>query len=209
MLKIMFINPNRWGRGITTIWIPAHAALLKKNGHKVKLFDSTFYKYWTQNETQYNTDNMQYKPTDYENKIKYNNSNVYSDLQKTIDRYKPDIIFGSAISSHIHGEGEYVNIQYYDELLSKVSTSAVRIAGGLQPTAEPELIFDKFPNIDLFIRGESEFTLLQISEMINCTGDYLKLPGVVFKENGEVIVNPPQKIMSNMDDLGYYDYSLF
>jgi radical SAM superfamily enzyme YgiQ (UPF0313 family) len=209
MPNLLFINPNRWGRGITTIWISAHAALLKNNGHKVKLFDSTFYKNWKQNETQYNTDNLQYKPTPYENLIKYNTNDIFSDLQNTIDKYKPDIIFGSAISSHIHGEGEYVNIQYYDELLSKISTNALRIAGGLQPTAKPEIMFEKFPNIDLFIRGESEFILLQISNMVNSKNDYLKLPGLAFKEYGEVKINPPQPILKNMDDLGYYDYSLF
>jgi len=209
MSRILFINPNRWGRGITTIWIPAHAALLKTNGHIVKLFDSTFYKYWKQNEIQYNTENMQYQPTSYNNLIKYNTNDIFLDLQKTVDRYKPDIIFGSAISSHIHGEGEYVNIQYYDELLSKISTNALRIAGGLQPTAKPEIMFDKFPMIDLFIRGESEFTLLQILNIVNNKGNYLKLPGLVFKKNGEVKINPPQPILNNMDNLGYYDYSLF
>ena len=209
MSKILFINPNRWGRGITTIWIPAHAALLKNNGHKVKLFDSTFYKNWKQNETQYNTDNLQYKPTPYENLIKYNTNDIFSDLQNIVDKYKPDIIFGGAISSHIHGEGEYVNIQYYDELLSKISTNALRISGGLQPTAKPKIMFEKFPNIDLLIRGESEFTLLQISNMVNIKGNYLELPGLVFKENGEIKINPSQPILNNMDNLGYYDYSLF
>ena len=42
MARILLINPNKWGRGITAIWIPAHAALLKARGHKVELFDATF-----------------------------------------------------------------------------------------------------------------------------------------------------------------------
>ena len=43
MSKVLFINPSKWGRGITPIWIASHSAVLKKNGHNVKLFDATFY----------------------------------------------------------------------------------------------------------------------------------------------------------------------
>ena len=61
MKKILFLNPNKWGRGITAIWIASHSSILKKNGFEVKLFDSTFYLNWTNNETEYNTANKQYK----------------------------------------------------------------------------------------------------------------------------------------------------
>ena len=39
MSRVLLINPNKWGRGITHIWIPTHASILKKAGHEVKLFD--------------------------------------------------------------------------------------------------------------------------------------------------------------------------
>ena len=30
MANVLFINPNKWGRGITTIWIATHSAILEK-----------------------------------------------------------------------------------------------------------------------------------------------------------------------------------
>ena len=77
MLKILFINPNKWGRGITTIWIASHSAILKKMGFHVELFDCTFYKNWTNDETKYNTANKQYKATEYSNLIKYNDGDIH------------------------------------------------------------------------------------------------------------------------------------
>jgi len=71
MSKILFVYPNKWGRGITVIWVASHSAALKKSGHQVKLFDCTFYKEWSQNETEYNTSNSQYMRTDYDNKISF------------------------------------------------------------------------------------------------------------------------------------------
>ena len=46
MAKILLLNPNKWGRGITTIWVASHSSILKQSQHQVKLFDCTFYKDW-------------------------------------------------------------------------------------------------------------------------------------------------------------------
>ena len=148
MSKILLVQPNRWGRGITSIWIPSHIGILRSHNHDVKLFDCTFYKNWAEHEIEFNTENQQYQPTDYQKKIKFNDNDIFQEFQKVIDEFKPDIIFWSALSSHIHGEGEYVNIQYGNMLIEKIMTNAKKIAGGLQPTAEPKNIMKRFPNID-------------------------------------------------------------
>ena len=132
MSKILLINPNKWGRGDFYLDRLAFSPI-KLNGHDVSLFDATFYSQWTVDEVGYNTSNEQYKSTDYHSYVKFRDSPVLEDLQKKIDHFNPDIIFWSAISSHIHGEGEYVNIQYGYELLDKINTSAWLVTGGLKP----------------------------------------------------------------------------
>jgi len=209
MTKILLIQPNKWGRGITSIWIPSHAGILKSRGHEVELFDCTFFSDWTVNETEFNTGNQQYLPTDYQKMIKFNNENIHEKLQETINRFRPDIIFWSALSSHIHGEGEYVNIQYGNSLMEKISTTAKRIAGGLQPTAEPKNMFKRFSNIDYFIGGESEIVLSKIAEKIGDGLEPREIDGLIWSKDGELIINKPQQIISNMDEISEYDYSLF
>jgi len=209
MTKILFLNPNKWGRGITAIWIPSHAAILKNKNHQVRLFDSTFYNNWTDDELSYNTSNLQYEPTDYGKFVKFNERDVKKDLQTIIDDYKPEIIFWSALSSHINGEGEYVNIQYGHELIRDIKTSAIKIAGGLQPTAEPLEVFERFPCIDYFIGGESEFVLAEFVEQFNKNKEYNLVKGLIRKENGKVIINSKQALISNLDEIPHYDYSVF
>ena len=128
MAKILLIQPNRWGRGITSIWIPSHTGILKSKNHDVKLFDCTFYKNWAEGELDYNTQNQQYQPTEYSKLVKYIESDIFDEFQKLVNSFEPDIIFWSAISSHIHGEGEYANIQYGNMLVEKISTSAKKIS---------------------------------------------------------------------------------
>jgi len=211
MAKILLIYPNRWGRGITPIWVASHSASLKKGGHKVELFDTTFFSQWSVNETDYNTENKQYKPSDYNRVIKYNNLDPVKELNSRIMEFRPDAIFSSALSSHIHGEGEYVNIEYYNLLLSKITVpDEVKIvAGGLQVTAGGEEIFKKFDNIQYFIRGESEIVLRELAARIDEGEDFNRTYGLLYKKNGEVIECPRQELISEMDKIGFYDYSLF
>ena len=151
MSKILLVNPNKWGRGITAIWIGSHASVLKAQGHKVNLFDCTFFSDWTVDETAYNTNNQQYLETEYSNFIQYSNEPVKEALQRKINEFQPDIIFWSAISSHIHGEGEYVNVQYGYDLISSIDHDAILVTGGLQATADPESILNMMEKIDFLI----------------------------------------------------------
>lgn len=123
MAKILLVNPNKWGRGITSIWIASHSGLLKKNKHKVELFDATFYENWNVDETAYNTKNMQYKETDYKKYISYSKEDVYKSLQDKVNSFDPDIIFWSAISSHIHGEdiiNDFKSLEISQTLVNKL-----------------------------------------------------------------------------------------
>ncbi len=211
MSKILLLNPNKWGRGITAIWIASHSAALKSAGHEVSLFDSTFYKDWTVDETSYNTSNEQYQETEYSNFIKYSSSGIKKALQEKINEFKPDIIFWSAISSHIHGEGEYVNVQYGYDLLSSISHDALLVTGGLQVTADPKSMLNIMKDTDFLIRGESELILTEMATRFsNKKNTVHEIKGLSFiNEEGHYVENEPQEIISDMDLLSPYDYSLF
>ena len=207
MSKILFINPNKWGRGITHIWIASHSGILKRNNHKVELFDSTFYSNWSLNEVKFQTDNKMYKKTNYDEFLKFNSNNIFEDLQLKINEFNPDYIFWSAISSHIHGEGEYVNIQNGYDLLKDLDTkNAILLTGGLQATSASEIILKKMPKIDYLIAGESELVLLEI---LDNPKKIKKVNGVCYLENNKFIHNKRQKIINNLDNISPYDYDIF
>ena len=209
MAKILLINPNKWGRGITAIWIASHSALLKKHGHEVALFDATFYSEWTVDEVGYNTANNQYQSTNYHDYVTFNNSSVKADLQKKINEFGPDIIFWSAISSHIHGEGEYVNIQYGYELLDGVDSSAWLVTGGLQATASPQEIMKNFPKITCLILGYSEVSLLEIASLNGVVSGLSELPGVVVRHGPNISSEIQKRLEPDLSHLPPYDYSIF
>ena len=209
--KILFINPNKWGRGVTTIWIASHSGILKRNGYETKLFDATFYKNWSDFEIDINTLNLQFKQSNYKDKIIYNKNDVFSDFQKCVNYYRPDIIFFSAISSHIHGEGEYISVDYAYELLSKIEHSSLVICGGIKATNSPVKILKKYNEIDFVISGESEKVLLEIVKNFPDRDKIEKIKGVSFnsKKDGKINSNDRQEIISDLDSISPYDYEIF
>jgi len=90
MAKILFLYPNKQGHGITAIWIPSHSAVLKSKGHSVELFDGTFFKNWTVDETAFNTKNKMYKPSDYSTYVSFTSDDIYESLQNHINKFQPD-----------------------------------------------------------------------------------------------------------------------
>lgn len=209
MAKILFINPNRWGRGITHIWLASHSGLIGKK-HKIEFFDSSFFEDWAFDEVKLQTQNKNYKHTNYDNYRKFKKENVFSKLQEKVDEFNPDIIFWSAISSHIHGEGEYVNIQNGYDLVNKIdSKGSLKITAGLQATSAPEIILEKMPKIDFLIMGESEVILNKILNHIDEGKDFSKINGLAFKKQTNFVKNQRQEILENLDELTPYNYDIF
>lgn len=178
MARILFLHPNRWGRGITAIWIASHAAALKSRGHTVELFDATFFRDWTEDEVGYNTQNQQYQPTEYDNRLVWKSPSVRASLQARLDAFHPDIVFWSALSSHVHGEGEYVSIQYGCELMAACGTDALLVCGGLQATANPAESLRRFPRLACVVSGESEVPLTDIADALSTGRPLEEIPGV-------------------------------
>ena len=94
-------------------------------------------------------------------------------------------------------------------LVEKISTSAKKIAGGLQPTGEPKQMLTRFPNVDFFIMGESELVLTELADKIDQRKELLTTNGLIWKKDGKIIINKPQQIISDMDAISTYDYSMF
>ena len=173
-------------------------------------FDATFFSDWTDNENEANTRSGQYRDAGYDQFVTFSEKSVREELQRVLDEHDPDIIFFSAISSHIHGEGEYVALQYGLDLMNGLDHRGLVAAGGLQVTASPELIADNLAGYDLLISGETDLVLADLADALKVGRGAESVPGISYtKEMGLVLPIKKQPIISNLDILGRYDYSIF
>lgn len=77
------------------------------------------------------------------------------------------------------------------------------IVGGVHVDTLDELILRYYPFVDIVARGESEETVLDIIR----NKPLKDVPGITWKENGNIVRNVERKLQENLDDLDY-DYSL-
>ena len=96
----------------------------------------------------------------------------------------------------------------------KEVSDAVVCLGGVHVTYMHEQVFLDSNNVDVVVRGEGEWTLLELLEKIEAGVDYSSMAGVTVRntkfgkrDNGSITVNPPRPI-GNMAELPMMKYDL-
>ena len=215
-MNVLLIYPNPKGSYMLSTGISLLSACLKREGHKVKLFDTTFY-----NETNivgtpgqqkafssYSTDStdgnrahrLMVRPTekeDYKFTIKY--SDVFTDFHKEVLNFNPELIAMSCTEDMFH-----LGIK----LLNKVKYLKIpTIVGGVFPTFAPKLVLS-FDAIDIVCKGEGEDAITELCKRMEQKKSFDDIGGLcIKKKNGEIVMNPPKIV--DMDKNPLIDVSIF
>lgn len=90
----------------------------------------------------------------------------------------------------------------YSRITKELLPDSVIVAGGSHPTVSPEEVLKGF-NVDFVVYGEGEETFPELISFIK--GDKKKrknhIGGVAYISDGEVIINPPKCMFSDLDKL--------
>ena len=79
--------------------------------------------------------------------------------------------------------------------------------GGITATLSAKHILEKIPAIDSIVMGEGEITFSNLVRVLLNSTDWHNFPGIAFRRNGKVIINPPaQKV--NIDTLPWPSHNL-
>ena len=223
-MKTLFVYPESYLNVGIPGGISIMSAILKKHGHEVDLFDTTFIKTsdtikeksdqyvsekWSEKDRVHGGTGLSdkggisvFKKTDYNIEDLVMNDPVlkYEDvLQGKIDDFKPDVIALSCMTS---------TFDFACELMRSVKYEAFVIVGGVHATiAYEDCLNQEF--IDMVCIGEGDDVLLELLNLMEKNQDYSKVPGMVYKTiNGKIIKNPaaPRVIL---DDLPCPDWGMF
>jgi len=86
------------------------------------------------------------------------------------------------------------------DLVREVLPAATIIIGGPQVNASPDRILN-YIRADLALHGDCERSFADYVEAIGAGQEVKDIPGLIFRSDGEVVVNPPDIIM-DLDSLG-------
>lgn len=86
--------------------------------------------------------------------------------------------------------------------------NSIIVLGGPQPSSTPALLLERFDFIDVVVVGEGERTLEDLVRAGFDRRRFAEIPGIAYREGGEVKSTPSRPLVENMDDLPFPDYSL-
>ncbi|MEM2958195.1 MAG: radical SAM protein [Candidatus Jordarchaeaceae archaeon] len=115
-------------------------------------------------------------------------------LKKIADKmreYKPEIVGAGPITI------SYPNALRALEVCKKFG--ATTVMGGCHVTFYDREALREAPYLDIVVRGEGEYTLLDIVR----GRDLKDIDGITYREDGEIIQNPPRKFIENLDELPF------
>lgn len=91
-------------------------------------------------------------------------------------------------------------------LIKKYNNKIIVVFGGSHSALMPnETLSDK--NVDIVVRAEGEFTLLEIARSLN-SADFSRIKNISYRRGGEVIHNPDGEYITNLDTLPFPAWKL-
>ena len=199
-MRILLIYPSRVGRGNIPINIPILQAVLKREEHDVRIFDSNSYR-WTQ-WGMLQTKLGMFKKTDED---KYNQmlfeSDVYEDFDALIREFSPHVVAVSCLTTDFPFSLTLVRAA------KKINSETVSLYGGIHPTIAPEQVISH-PEVDFVCVGEGEDTIVEFLEYLEHGRDVSTVKNIVAKKGDAIIKNSMRSLVS-LDDIPFQDLSGF
>jgi anaerobic magnesium-protoporphyrin IX monomethyl ester cyclase len=212
-IKVLFLYPNTYGMNMLPPAIALFASILKKQGHQVEIFDTTYYSidYGVDSDGS-KVERLNVVPYSMEKKgIQRKTSSWKDDIHKLLDSFKPDLI---AISST--EDMWELGMQILEEMRDyKIRNNTPVIAGGVFATFAPDICI-KNDLVDIVCVGEGENALLDLCKKIekgenydDVTNCWVKTIGPEYLKNRNIIRKNPISKPVDVNENPIIDISLF
>lgn len=129
---------------------------------------------------------------------------TYDEIGEEILKRNPDIVSISALTPTIG-----VALDSADKI-KQVKPDTIVVLGGYHPTFEFQSLLEE-PSVDVVVRGEGEYTFLDLVRAIEKKEDLVNVKGLAFhdKDDGSLVLTPDREIIMDLDELPFPAFHLF
>jgi anaerobic magnesium-protoporphyrin IX monomethyl ester cyclase len=192
-MKILLINPpqtfypgSEQPAGNLPIGLMYLAAVLQKAGYSVEILDAFMAGGEFQRNGETTTAGLSFEQ-----------------IKQEIQTQKPDIV---GIAGPFTCQIE--NAVKTSSIAKEVNPDILTVMGGPHVTLVPKEFLEEVKTVDIVVRGEGEYALLEIAQCFEGKKQLAQIKGVAYRQDGSVIVNPRRPFMNNLDELPYPAYDL-
>ena len=114
---------------------------------------------------------------------------------KLLQNFKPDLIGFTAVTPHI------VKCAKMAGFSKSALPGVFTVVGGAHPSVLPAQTLNEFPQFDMAIIGEGERSILSVCRALQNSSALEDIEGIAFRKDGEIYVNTPTKLLSDLDSL--------
>ena len=202
-MRVLLLYPNLYGMNMLPPAIGLFAAILKRDGHSVSLFDTTIYEGLAAIDSdKMKSENLNARPFDDTLlKERAKKTDAIDDFRKAVADFSPDLI-AMSVTEDMYPIGL--------TLLQSLGPKRPKVAaGGVFPTFAPQLAYRYARGcIDYVLKGEGDETLPELCRRLQRGEDVSTLPGLYAEIGGRVIDNRLPKPV-DLYTLPEPDYDLF
>jgi anaerobic magnesium-protoporphyrin IX monomethyl ester cyclase len=127
----------------------------------------------------------------------------WNGVEKRIESFHPDIVACASLATC----NTYVVARTL-EIAKKVNPKIQTVTGGQHFTATARESLEEYPVIDVIVRGEGEQTFTELVKMANKRSNLSTIEGISFRQEKNIVHNPPRPLIENLEDLPYPGYHL-
>ncbi|MHA1711577.1 MAG: B12-binding domain-containing radical SAM protein [Candidatus Freyarchaeota archaeon] len=119
----------------------------------------------------------------------------YSDekVVRKVEEYKPDVVGATSVTMNFPKASRIL------KLAKEAKEDVLTVIGGPHVTFSDVRTLREAPWIDVVVRGEGEYTLLDI---VRGRG-FHSIDGITYREDGEIVRNRDRKLIENLDELPF------
>jgi anaerobic magnesium-protoporphyrin IX monomethyl ester cyclase len=202
-MRILFVWPNKDQFGFKPMSLSLLSAILKKGGHEVDLFDTTFMDFGFKDNTEVRKKIRIFKEVDFSG---YDVVKRQVDLEETLarklDEFRPDIVGVSALSDEI-----YIGFEV-SGIVKKWNEKTTVIWGNKAATMAPEKVL-ACKDVDFICLGEGIEFMPEFVECISRKGNPGRIKNIGYRYNGKIVKNELRPYYHDPDDLPFFDWSIF
>ena len=125
----------------------------------------------------------------------------WSDMEKEIESFNPDIVAASAFATC----NVYLVLRTL-EIAKKVNLEVLTVVGGQYFSVTAQESLEKYPELDVIVRGEGEETLTELVKNSTRKSQFPKIKGISFRLNAEIIHNKSRPLIKDLNKLPYPGY---
>lgn len=129
-MKVLLVYCNSMLENALPVGLSQISACLKESGIKVKLFDTTFYRYGLKSDTENRIEALQFPPCP----LNYNEGNMDEDFKTAIETFEPNIIGLSVVEPTF-----LIGMRLLESARSVIKKNNIPVAiGGVHTILAPE-----------------------------------------------------------------------